>query len=451
MKTTVIGSGSIFFTRQCVKGMAQSKALRSSELALVDIDPRKAEQMGRFCQKINRDHGGDLRISWTTDRREALPGSDYVVLCFAVRNYHYRETGTSLALNYGIRLVSGETAGPSMVFRTMRTVPRVLEVAKDIEALCPKSFVINYVNPTNIIGTALDRHTKLRSYAFCDGNYETLVPRLARVLGIRDPAEAGRRLAWKLGGINHFTFLTALSDEGKDVWEVFKERLEAQAASAGVEDLTRAEWEMTSMFDAFPTQMAHPVEYLRYFQGRGSRPSRDFRVAKWSLNKRIRWYRGVWREIEECNRTGHSTRELMKDASTDMVAVVIESMEADLGLSICVNVRNEGRITNLPDDVIVELYGTFGRGGPVVPPFGPLPRGVLGMTQQVIDEQELALEAAMTGSFDTAVRAIACDPLVMSLSDARDLARELIAVEEDDLDRKWDDYWATTTQGAGGP
>jgi alpha-galactosidase/6-phospho-beta-glucosidase family protein len=443
MKTTVIGSGSIFFTRQAVKGMAQSKVLRSTELALVDIDPWKAEHMGRFCQLINRDHGGDLKISWTTDRREALPGSDYVVLCFAVRNYHYRETGTSLALNYGIRTVSGETAGPSMVFRTMRTVPGVLEVAKDIEELCPKAIVINYANPTNIVGTALDRYTKLRSLVFCDGNYETLVPRLAEVLGIGGRAEAERRLTFKLGGINHFTFVTRVWDGGKDVWEVFKERLGAQAESSGMDDTVRAEWDMTRVFDAFPTQISHSLEYLKFFQGRGSRPSRDFTVEKWSLNKRIRWYRQVWREIEEANRTGVSTRDPMKGHSTDMVAVVIESIEGDLGLNLCVNVRNDGRISNLPADVFVELYGTFGKAGPVVPPFGPLPRGVLGLTQQVIDEQELALEAAMTGSFDTAVRAIACDPLVMSLSDARDLARDLIALEEDDLDPRWDAYWAT--------
>jgi alpha-galactosidase/6-phospho-beta-glucosidase family protein len=124
-----------------------------------------------------------------------------------------------------------------------------------------------------------------------------------------------------------------------------------------------------------------------------------------------------------------------------MVAVVIESMEADLGRSICVNIRNDGRVSNLPDDVIVELYGAFGRTGPTVPAFGPLPRGILGLTQQVIDAQELALEAAMTGSFDTAVRAIACDPLVMSLNDAADLARDLIAMEEAHLDKRWDAYW----------
>jgi alpha-galactosidase len=451
MKITIIGSGSIFFTRQCIKGMAQSRVLRSTEIALVDTDAWKCEQMGRFCQKISRDHGGDLKISYTTDRRQALPGSDYVVLCFALGNYHYRETGTILALTYNIRLVSGETAGPSMVFRTMRTVPPVLEVARDIEALCPKAFVINYTNPTNIVGTALDRFTKLRGYAFCDGNYETLVPRLAEILGITTRREAESRLSWKLAGINHFTFVTSLHDEGKDIWGDFKTRLKALAESSSTDDTTRAEWDMTRVFDAFPTQINHPLEYVRYFQGRGSRPSRDFTLTRWSLNERIRWYREVWREVEQCNARDSSTRDLMKDASTDMVAVVIESMEADLGRSICVNIRNDGRVSNLPDDVIVELYGTFGRKGPAVPAFGPLPRGILGLTHQVVDAQELALEAAMTGSFDTAVRAIACDPLVMSLNDAADLARDLIAIEESHLDSRWNDYWARPVTGRLGP
>ncbi len=75
-----------------------------------------------------------------------------------------------------------------------------------------------------------------------------------------------------------------------------------------------------------------------------------------------------------------------------MVAVVIESMEADLGRSICVNIRDDGRPSNLPADLIVELYGNFGRTGPTVPAYGPMPRGILGLTRQVIDMQELALE-----------------------------------------------------------
>lgn len=441
MKVTILGSGSIFFTRQCIKGMARSPILRRTQLALVDTNPWKCEQMGLFCQKINHDNSGELDISYTTDRKAALPGSDYVVLAFANGNYHYRETGTNLALNYGLKLVSGETAGPGMVFRVLRCVPEVLEVARDIEALCPNALVINYVNPTNIIGTALDRHTRLHSYAFCDGNYESLPNRLAYFLGIRDRAEAQRRLTWTLAGINHFTFITGVWDEGKNIWPEFKAALEKAAKADGVNRTMQAEWELCEIFDAFPTQIHHPIEYVRYFQGKGRRPERDYHVKKWSLNDRIRWCRGVWSEIEACNRTGGSTSELMRDKSTDMVAAVLESMEGDLGRKFCVNIRNEGRVPNLPNETLLELEGTFGRGGATVPPFGPLPRGLLGLTQQIIDEQELALEAAMTGNFNTVVRAVAADPLVMSLNDAKDLAREFMAIEEAHLGRLWDDYW----------
>ena len=445
MKVTIIGSGSIFFTRQCIKGMARSPILQNAEIALVDTAPWKCEQMGKFCQKINRDHGGNLAITYTTDRREALPGSDYVVLSFASGNYHYRETGAQLALNYGIKLVSGETAGPGMVFRVIRSVPDVLTVARDIEALCPRALVINCVNPTNVVGTALDRYTQLRSYSFCDGNYETLVPRLAFFLGIEDAKEAAERLTFKVGGINHFTFLTALWDRGRDVWQEFKTGLARAAEADGVNRTMQAEWEFCEIFDAFMTQVHHSIEYVRYFQGKGGKPARDYHVKKWNLNDRIRWCKSVWREIAECNQNDLRATDLMKDASTDMVAAVLESIEGDQNKLISVNVRNDGRISNLPDNVLVELYGAFGRHGVTVPAFGPLPRGLLGLTQQIIDEQELALEAAMTGNFATAVRAIAADPLVMSLNDAKELAREHIALEESHLDGKWDAYWQTKT------
>lgn len=443
MKVTIIGSGSIFFTRQCIKGMARSPVLKQAEVVLVDTDAWKCEQMGLFCRKINRDNGGSLQLSHTTDRKAALPGSDYVVLAFASGNYHYRETGTNLALNYGIKLVSGETAGPGMAFRVLRSVPDVLDVARDIEALCPDTLVINYVNPTNIIGAALNRFTKLKSYAFCDGNYETVLPRLAFFLGLKDLKEAGQRLTWKLGGINHFTFITGIWDQGRDVWQEFKSALEKAARADGVNRIMQAEWEFCDVFNALPTQIIHPVEYVRYFQGKGGKPARDYHVKKWSLDQRIRWCKRVWHEIEACNRADSSTNELMKDASTDMVAVVLESIEGDQHKSICVNVRNDGRISNLPDDTFVELYGTFGRKGVSVASYGQLPRGVLGLTQQIIDEQELALEAAMTGNLQTLIRAVAADPLVMSLNDAKDLVRDHMALEESSLGRKWDYYWGT--------
>jgi alpha-galactosidase len=449
MKITVIGSGSIFFTRQMVRGMATSEALRNAELALVDIDEHKCVQMGRFCQQISDFYGANLKITYTTDRKAVLPGSDYVVLTFAQYNYHYRETGTILAKNHGINLVSGETAGPSAVFRILRTVAPVLEVARDIEALCPQAVVINYVNPTNVIGTALTRYTKLNAYAFCDGFYGGMNRRIFRLLGEprdeRDPLCTDlTHFSYKLGGLNHFTFLWGLARGGEDLWGRVRDALRAEAEAAEKSNHVRAEWDFCEAFDAWNPLGGHLVEYVRYFQGKGGDPQHDFVVSKWDLNRRIRWMKHVWFEIEACNSGTLPINETMRDVggANEMVADLIESMVCDQGRTFTVNIRNGNTITNLPADTHVEVLGRFYKDHVETPPVGELPRGLAGLMHPIIDEQELALEAALTGNLETAIRAVACDPLVMSLSDARRLVHEHLALEETHVGDVWDTYWA---------
>lgn len=447
MKLVIIGSGSIFFTRRMIAGMAQSPILRDSTVALVDTNERKCEAMGAFCQKINEAFQGELNISWTTDRNEALPGADYVVLAFANRNYHYRETGTNLSKIYNIHVKSGETAGPSSVFRILRSVPPVLKVAKDIERLCPDAQVINYVNPTNVIGTALQRHTKLRAHSFCDGMYECNGAWIAKCLGIPKMSwnELCTNFRMKIGGINHFTWMWGLEDlEGRSLWNEFKTGLARCAREEGIHSDAAGEWELVRVYDAWPTQYYHTVEYLRYFQGKGSQPGRDPFCSKWSLNDRIRWFRRVWKDIEDCNAGRIPVAEALSDASTDMIAALIESIEGDQKRVFTVNIRNGDRIPNLPADTLVEVPAAFGRDSMDVFPVGPLPPGLAGLIHPTIEEQELALEASLTGDFKTVVKAVAADPLVMSLRDAEDLARDFIAMEEADLDETLDAYWANS-------
>lgn len=445
MKITVIGSGSIFFTRQLVNGMVRSETFKGCELGLVDLDERKCEQMAIFCRKMVEEHGADIKISASTDRKEILPGSDYVILTFAIRNYLYRETGTLLAKTYGINMVSGETTGPSSVFRILRTVPAVLEVARDIETLCPDAMVLNYVNPTNVVGTALVRFTKLKSYAFCDGLYERhTVNRIATYLDLRDEITDINQLEFKIGGINHFTWMWELTRQGEDMMPRFREGLRREGESkTPVFPEAVCDWEVFKVFGVWPAAIDHAPEYLRYFKGLGKDPSRDYQVTKWNLNKRINWMKRVWREIKACNEGKITASEVVKSQGdgSDMLLTLIESILTDKKARFPVNIPNEGRIPNLPDDALVEIYGTFGRDGVDVPVIGDLPRGPWGITCQIIDEQELALEAAMTGNFKTVVKSIACDPAVMSLNDAIDIAHDFMALESADLDSRWEPYW----------
>lgn len=458
MKITVIGSGSIFFTRAIIKGIIELPELDVAELALVDTNPRRCEQMGRFGQKALQEAEIATELTYTTDRREALPGTDYVVMTFAERNAHYRGVGAHIARNYGIVQASGDTAGPGCVFRTLRTVPVVLEVARDVEALCPDAWVFSLTNPTNIIGTAMDRYANIKHYAFCDSMYlayegaddGSLYGKIARYaeLDVTPSLATMNRFKARIGGINHFVWMDELEFDGEDVWDRFRRGLKKAAQDEGVGSDTYAEWQLTEIFGAYPTVVYHTKEYVRYFQGRGSRLERDYVLTPWDLNARIRWTRQVWRDLARCNAGELPVGEILRDQRVDMLCYVMDSMNRDLNYQFPVNVRNEGIISNLPDDVLVEVFGSFDSNGASVPPYGVLPRGVLGMVQQVVDYQELCLEAAMSGGdYGKIVRAVAADPLVMSLSDAKSIAYDFMASDEENMDDKWDAYWANGEAG----
>jgi alpha-galactosidase len=449
VKITVIGSGSFFFTRQVLKAMVESKVFKDCELALVDTDERNCELMGKFCQKVVTEKGAPIKVAYSTDRKALLPNSDYVILTFSSRNVHYRGTGVHICRKYGIIEASGDTAGPGAVFRVIKEVPRVLEVAKDIEKLCPDAFVLNYINPTNVISMALDRFSKLRnSYGFCNGADEYLQAKeFSEYLGTEIAPDEFGRLEISFAGINHFVWAFGLKLDGVDVWDRFrkglKEACEKDEAkyTGGVRNSVRAKWDLTEMFDAYPVVIWHTQEYLRYFQGRGSQPQRDFVVAPWDLTGRVQMMRQMWCDIRSYVDGRLDYEGVMRHVEKDMVARLIESREGNLNKRFPIDIRNEGRISNLPDKFIVELYGTVNKRGIDVPAFGDLPTGLLGMTYQMIDMQELALEAAMTGNYHTLVKAVACDPLVMSLSDAKEIAYEFMGVDADDLPSVWDSFW----------
>jgi len=445
MKITIIGAGSFFFTRQILKRLSGSPYFAGAEVALVDIHEGRLNRIGLYAQKFAKETGSHFTVSYTANRLEALENSDYVILTFAANNVHSRGVGAHICMNYGVREYSGDTAGPGSVMRIIREIPEVLAVAKDVERLCPDAMVINYVNPTNVVTAALKRYTKVNCIGFCDGMHlPYFAPKILNYVGEEASKENIAGLDLRISGINHFGWMTGLTLHGKDHWTPFKAGVMAAVETSAKEaPHLQAEAELLETMDAWPTCIFHGAEYVRYFQGRGSRPERDFVIKPWSLPARIKMMREFWRNVDAYNAGTMGRESAFKDRLDDgeMIGDVIESIEGNLAHRFPINVVNNGQVANLPDDCIVELFGTLDKAGVHISSAPPLPRGPLGMTHAVLDQQELALEAAMTGDVDILVRAIACDPLVMSLSDARDITRELMAAEEEFLDARWDGFW----------
>ena len=141
-KVVVIGAGSLFFGRQSIWQMVHSPHLNKGTLALVDTDGERLEKMSRLAERRVAKNGVPLILEASTERKDVLSGSDFVVLSFADRSVKFRGIDCEVSEKYGIRMCSGDTIGPGGIFRAMREFPVILECARDIEFLCPDAWVI---------------------------------------------------------------------------------------------------------------------------------------------------------------------------------------------------------------------------------------------------------------------------------------------------------------------
>ncbi|MGD0092482.1 MAG: hypothetical protein ABSE73_21410 [Planctomycetota bacterium] len=223
-KLVVVGAGSIFFTRAVAVGMCKDPRFRGGTLALVDVDPAMLDVMARLCRRIIAETGAELNLETAADRKAAFRNADFVVLSFSRRGVDLREVDTVIPARYGVLQSSGDSIGPGGLFRSIRTIPTVLGMARDMEALCPDAWVFNYVNPTTVIGGALNRHSKMRTLAVCDG---VVLPdtKLALLDRVGIPRGQAGEVAMKLGGINHFSWITEFRHGGKDLMPALRQSL----------------------------------------------------------------------------------------------------------------------------------------------------------------------------------------------------------------------------------
>ena len=85
-KVTVIGAGSYFFGKPVIHKMAASPIMAGGTLALVDTKPHVVKTMTELAQRAFAHAGCDVKVIGSTDRRDVLGDSDFVVLTFAERN-----------------------------------------------------------------------------------------------------------------------------------------------------------------------------------------------------------------------------------------------------------------------------------------------------------------------------------------------------------------------------
>ncbi len=418
MKTTIIGAGSASFGLGSLRDAVRQQELRGSTLVLVDLDPEALDRMARLAQLMSEAAGARLKIQATTDRRKALRGADFVVTAFAVNRDALWKLDYQVPLKHGIKQVNGENGGPGGLFHTLRNVPIILGIARDMEELCPDALLINFSNPESRLCMAVDRYTSIRAIGLCHGIHGQL-GQLSRVMGV--PCE---NLDCKAAGLNHFTWIQdlRLKDTGKDAYPLLREKL--ADFDPAFEPFQRY---LFQRFGLYPSPGDnHSGEYVAW--------AWEFGVRGWDFEAGARYREEQAKRIEALLSGSESVKKLVTRPSGERAFPIIGGILSNSNhLELAVNIPNNGCIPNLPADAIVEVPAVISGAGVQGLRVDPLPEGIAALCNTQVEVQRLAVDAAVLGSRELALQALLADPVVQSYSAAEKTLDELLALEAEYL------------------
>lgn len=425
-KITFIGAGSSIFVKNVIGDCMRTKALEDIHVALVDIDAKRLKQSEILLRNLNEVLGNKATIEVFEDRRKALPNSDYVINAIAVGEYNpYIISDFEIPEKYGLEQTVADTLGMGGIFRGLRTIPVMLEIAKDIEELCPNAWLLNYTNPMAIVTGAVQQATKVKCIGLCH-SVQTCTKELLE--GLNMPMD---NVTWKIGGINHQSWLLEIYRNGVDIYPEIKKK--AFARTDDHKDKVR--YEFMKMFGYFITESSsHGSEYVPYYHKRAYPKLKE----KYHLptDGYKNWANGKAQYWEEVNELIDNSK-LTHERSHEYASYIMEAMETNIPYEIAGNVLNSGRlIPNLPDNACVEIPCMVNANGIQPIYFGKIPEQCAALNRTNINMQLLTIKAGLTGVREHIYQAAMLDPHTsaeLSIDDIVKMCDEMIDFNRDYL------------------
>jgi alpha-galactosidase len=451
-----IGAGSTVFAKNLMGDILSFPELADSTIVLMDIDPERLAVSEQVAHRIKSTLNLAVTIETTTDRRTALKGADYVILMIQVGGYKPATViDFEIPKKYGLQQTIGDTLGIGGIMRGLRTIPVLLDIARDMEELCPDALLINYVNPMAMNQWALSRGSSIRTVGLCHS-----VPHTARELA-KDIGVPIENINYRVAGINHVAFYLTFEDRytGEDLYP----RLRQVIAEGRVPDWNRVRYEMFQRLGYFVTESSeHFSEYVPWFIKR-DRPDliEQFNIPLDEYLGRCEAQITGWNMAQEAREKGQpfsesAIREALKDIklmprmvegtvrsianydtfnkSIEYGSLIIHSMETGTPRLIYGNVPNKTLISNLPDGCCVEVPCLVDGNGIQPTQIGAIPPHLAALMQTNINVQSLTVEAAITRKREHIYHAAMLDPHTaaeLSLDQIWSMVDELIEAHGD--------------------
>ncbi len=425
-KLAFIGAGSLGFTRGLVRDVLTFPLLQDAEIALMDIDPERLDFAYRAVSKIVEMGHYPAKVTATLNRQEALAGADAVMVTILAGSTDVWQYDILIPKEFGVDINIGDTRGPAGIFRALRTIPVMLEIARDMERLCPDATMLNYTNPMAMLCRAMQRETKIKLTGLCHSVQGTAMM-LARWIGA--PYE---EITYTCAGINHMAWYLKYEWNGQDAYPLIRKAITENPDIYNEEQVRN---EMFLALDYYVTESSgHNSEYNWWFRkrpdliekycthGTGWNPGEYAYVLK-----RYRERESTWRE--EAKQWFARETPISLERGHEYAAYIINALQGGEPFQFNGNVPNTGLVTNLPQGACVEVPVWASKKGLEPVYVGALPPQCAMLTNLSAQIEELAVEAALTGNPRLVYQAIAHDPLtaaVLSLAEIRALTDKML-------------------------
>ena len=426
-----IGAGSTIFAKNVLGDAMLTPSLQDAEIALYDIDENRLKESELMLQTINKNSNQNrAKIQSFSDRKEALKDANFVINAIQVGGYKPSTViDFEIPKKYGLQQTIGDTTGIGGIFRGLRTLPVMFDIAKDMEEVCPDAWLLNYTNPMAILTMGMLKATKIKTVGLCH-SVQVCVPELFEHLGIKDQYNLDE-FQWKIAGINHMAWLLEINRNGKDFYPEIR-RLASEIANPHKDSVR---FELMKHFGYYITESSeHNAEYHPYFI------KKNYPELIEQLQIPIDEY--LRRCVDQIAGWETQRDEIVNDGSLEharsreYASYIMDAITTGTPTMIAGNVLNKGLITNLPGDCCVEVPCLVDKNGVQPTYVGKLPTQLAALNRTNINVQELTVEAAMTLEKDKIYQAALMDPHAnaeLSISEIKAMVDELIAAHGDYL------------------
>ncbi|BDI32049.1 6-phospho-beta-glucosidase [Capsulimonas corticalis] len=415
IKIVYLGGGSSRGAGTMASLLEQGANFNGSEVVLVDLEPDRLAVVQKIAAKIARNKGLDITITTSTDRRAALRDCDAVLSSFRPGGFEARYLDESIPLKHGV--LGQETQGPGGFFMALRSIHVLKQTLADMEEICPNARLFNYTNPVNIVAQAVSRNSPIPVVSLCEGPI-TFYHWFGQAAGL-DIAKMDVTMI----GLNHACWSIHHEYEGQDIIPILAEALARRQAEPNPDPYT------LRMLKLAVTMNSIPASYFQYYyyndevlnelRERSTTRAQDIMSG-------LPDYWTHYREQAESDAPQLDPRRSRGGVhELELALDVMDAYYNDRGEVWPVNTPNRGAMPDFPDDFVVEVPGYVDRHGITPLVQNHMPPQTLGLLKALGEYQSLAADAAWAGTRTDAIRALASNPLVLSLSKAETIYDEM--------------------------